>query len=270
MPSFKYRGHNLSYELRGKGKRPVVLLHGLLLNRKMDSQLADELAERGNRVILLDLLGHGDSDRPRDLSKYSMSIYGEEVIALLDHLKIDEAVIGGTSLGANTTLEAACAAPERVRGLILEMPVLDNALLACALIFTPALVALTFGAPLAKAVAAVASRIPRGSHTVVDMALDSFSQDPRPASAMLQGLFFGRVAPPSEQRRQIEAPAIIIGHPRDVIHPFSDSQMLARELPRGRLIEADSVVELRFRPKRLTNEIAGFLNECWRQTRSST
>ena len=54
------------------------------------------------------------------------------MIGLLDHLKIDEAVIGGTSLGANTALTVARMAPERVRAMMVEMPVLDNALLASA------------------------------------------------------------------------------------------------------------------------------------------
>ena len=81
--------------------------------------------------------------------RYSMPTSARQVVALLDHLEIDEAVIGGTSLGANTTLEVASLAPTRVRGMVIEMPVLDNALLACALAFTPLLIGLTFGEPIA-------------------------------------------------------------------------------------------------------------------------
>ena len=51
----------------------------------------------------------------------------------MDHLEIEEAVVMGTSLGANTALEIASAAPERLRGMVIEMPVLDNALLWSAL-----------------------------------------------------------------------------------------------------------------------------------------
>ena len=105
----------------------------------MHEPLAHDLAARGNRVVTLDLLGHGKSDRPRDMWRYSMSFFGEQVIALLDELGIDEAVVMGTSLGANTTLEVASLAPERLRGMVIEMPVLDNALLACAVAFTPLL-----------------------------------------------------------------------------------------------------------------------------------
>src|SRR5690349_24762069 len=114
MSYFEHQGHRLAYTIHGDGPRTCVLLHGLLLSQKMHRPLARALARRGNRVITLDLLGHGLSDRPRDMAEYSMPRYGEQVIALLDHLGIDEAVLAGTSLGANTTLEAAVLAPERV------------------------------------------------------------------------------------------------------------------------------------------------------------
>ena len=58
---------------------------------------------------------------------------------------------------------------------------------------------------------------------------------------------------------------LVIGHYRDPIHPFSDSDMLVRELRHGRLIEANSILELRLAPDRLTGEIARFLDECWRR-----
>src|SRR5439155_3257603 len=144
VPSCTYHGHRLAYSQHGSGSRPVILLHGLLLSQRMHLPLAEDLAARGNRVITLDLLGHGASDRPRDMWRYSMSFFGEQVVALLDELGIDEAVVMGTSLGANTTLEVASLAPERLRGMVIEMPVLDNALLSCALAFTPLLVSLTF------------------------------------------------------------------------------------------------------------------------------
>jgi pimeloyl-ACP methyl ester carboxylesterase len=80
---------------------------------------------------------------------------------------------------------------------------------------------------------------------------------------VLQGLFFGRIAPHRSERRTFEAPALVIGHPRDPVHPFSDADMLAAELPNGRLLNADSIVELRTKPERLTEEIAAFVDACW-------
>ena len=99
--TFKLGGHRLAYTSYGEGPRVTVLLHGLLLSQRMHAELAQALAERGNRVITLDLLGHGASDRPRDMWRYSMTSSAPRSIALLDHLEVDEAVVLGTSLGAN-------------------------------------------------------------------------------------------------------------------------------------------------------------------------
>src|SRR5205085_3533759 len=155
--------------------------------------------------------------------------------------------------------------PARLRGMVLEMPVLDNALLACALTFTPLMVALTFGEPISRRVAAVAGHVPRALGHYPNIFLDWVSQDPAPSAAVLQGLFFGRTAPPRTERSKIETRSLVIGHPRDPLHPFSDSDMLVRELRNGRLLEANSILEMRLAPARLTDEIARFLDECWRE-----
>ena len=261
---FDLDGHRLVYDEYGSGPRVVVLLPGLLFSRKMHRPLAETLSERGHRVLCLDLLGHGDSDRPPEMVNYSMTSFGRQAIALLDHVEVDQAVIGGTSLGANATLEAAAAAPERVRGLLVEMPVLDNALLGCALAFTPLLVGLTFGAPVARVLGQMARWTPRTGSLLPDMMLDWVSQDPKPSASVLQGLFFGRVAPPSEERRALDQETLVIGHYRDPIHPFSDSDMLVRELPNARLVQASSVLELRLTPERLTGEIVQFVERCFK------
>ena len=85
---------------------------------------------------------------------------------------------------------------------------------------------------------------------LVDTVLDWPRSEPEPALAVLQGLFFDRIAPPKSVRRTISAPALVIGHPNDPVHPFADSDELVRELPNARLLEAESIVELRVRPER--------------------
>src|SRR4051794_27202595 len=203
MPFFKHEGQRLAYTSYGEGSRTCVLVHGLLLSQKMHKPLAQDLAARGNRVVTLDLLGHGRSDRPRDMSRYSMSAFGEQVVGLLDHLDVDEAVIAGTSLGANAALEVLSLAPGRVRGAVIEMPVLDNALMGCAIAFTPLMVALTFGEPLMRGIGLVARAVPTKARGLywADVALDMLRQDPAPSGAVLQGLFFGRVAPHRSERK---------------------------------------------------------------------
>jgi pimeloyl-ACP methyl ester carboxylesterase len=181
MPFLECQGQQLAYTEYGGGPaeltadgvrgrtarsapasgRALILLHGLLLSQEMHRPLAEELAARGNRVITLDLLGHGQSDRPRDMWRYSMATSAEQVIALMDHLEIEQAVVMGTSLGANVALELAAQHPQRLRGMVIEMPVLDNGLLWSALTFTPLLVALTFGEPAMKLLSRVTRAVPR-------------------------------------------------------------------------------------------------------------
>jgi pimeloyl-ACP methyl ester carboxylesterase len=264
MAHFLFEGQRLAYTVHGKGPRVTILMPGLLLSQKMQVPLARELAARGNRVITFDPLGHGGSDRPRDMWRYSMSAFGQQAVALLDHLELEEAIVGGTSLGANITLEVASLARKRLRGMILEMPVLDNAIPACAAAFTPLLFALTFGEPLMRVVARGARALPRNRLPfLVELGLDWVAQDPGPSGAALQGIIFGRIAPHRSERRTFDAPALVIGHPRDPVHPFSDADMLAAELPNARLIDANSIIELRLRPARLTAKIAQFVDECW-------
>jgi pimeloyl-ACP methyl ester carboxylesterase len=284
MAHFLYEGQRIAYTEYGGGPaavtkngrrgrtarsataaaRPLILVHGLLLSQEMHRPLARDLAALGNRVITVDLLGHGESERPRDMWRYSMRFFADQIVALMDHLELEQAVVMGTSLGANTALEIAASAPERLRGMVIEMPVLDNALLSSALAFTPVLVALTFGEPVMKLVARGTRLIPRRALPHYgNVLLDTIRQEPGPGAAVLQGLFFGRVAPHRTERRTFQTPALVIGHRRDPVHPFSDAGQLAEELPNARLLEANSLVELRLSPERLTNEIAAFLDEVW-------
>ena len=266
MAFFRYEEHKLAYTIHGRGPRTTVLLPGLLLSQKMQTPLAGDLASHGNRVITFDFLGHGASDRPQEMGHYSMPEFARQAVALLDHLELEQAVVGGTSLGANVTLEVAALAPERLRGMIIEMPVLDKAIPACAVAFTPLLFALTFGEPVMKALAFGARRVPRQVVPFLgELVLDWVSQEPGPSGAVLQGILFGRTAPERAVRQTFEAPALVIGHPRDPMHPFSDADMLAAELPNARLIDANSIVELRVSPERLTRKIAAFVMDCWEE-----
>ena len=268
MAHFTYGGQRLAYTVHGKGPRVTVLTPGLLMSQKMQTPLARSLARRGNRVVTLDPLGHGASDRPRQMWRYSIGEFAKQTVALLDHLDVDQAVVGGTSLGANLSLELAATHPERVRGLIIEMPALDNAIPACGAAFTPLLFALTFGEPVMKLVARAARLVPRERVPFgLEIGLDWLGQDPGPSGAVLQGILFGRTAPDHTIRKSLETPALVIGHPRDPVHPFSDADMLAGELPNAKLIDANSIVELRLRPKRLTAKIADFLDDTWREER---
>jgi pimeloyl-ACP methyl ester carboxylesterase len=259
---FLYEGQRIEYDSYGAGERVVILVHGLLMNRRMYSRLGPTLAERGNRAICVDLLGHGRSDRPEDLRLYSMPLFARQVAGLIDHLGLESAVVGGTSLGANVALELATREPDRVRGLFIEMPVLDNALLGVVATFAPVMLGLRIGMPAFEIASRVTSLIPR-TNFLIDIGLDWVRQRPGPSLAVLEGLLLGETAPHREDRQGIEQPTLIVGHTRDPLHPLSDSGMLAEELANATLVEANSIVEWRLKPQRLDAELAAFLESLW-------
>lgn len=267
MPSFGHDGFRIAFEQRGRRRgaadRPFVLVHGLLFGRTHHLRLAEALAARGNRVILIDLLGHGESDKPGHSRYYSMEIFGDQVIGLLDHLDIPEAIVGGTSLGANVTLEVAHKAPGRVKGMFLEMPVLEHAAPAAAILFLPLTIAYAEAAVPFRWFANVMRRVPRGLTLYWDVLLEVLSREPGPSAAILHGLLTGRLAPHPNDREKIEVPALIMGHMRDILHPISDAESLHRRLQGSELMQANSFFELRFAPNRLSDRIADFADEVW-------
>ncbi len=80
-------------------------------------------------------------------------------------------------------------------------------------------------------------------------------------------MFFGRVAPSSRQRRAIAAPALVVGHPADPIHPAADAAMLAEEMPNATFVQARNILEWRATPARLNQAAAEFALACWKTPR---
>lgn len=264
LGTFTWHDYTLSYEIRGTGDKPVVLVHGLLTPSWINGEIARRLAERGYKVILFDLLGHGRSDKPLHASAHRLEYAGQQVVALLDHLGIDRAVVGGMSLGANVALEVAARAPERVEALICEMPVLERGAPGVMLTLLPLLVLVRYGGRAWSALVKIAERVPRGSHEALNAILDT-GGDARAMAAVLHGYASGPTCPPSDERKAITAPALIIGHSRDWMHPFNDAHALSAELPDTTFLTASSIFELRARPDRLTAEIIAFLERLWPQ-----
>ena len=200
----------------------------------MQQPLARVLAAEGLHVVTLDPLGHGRSDRPADPQAYSVTAFAEQVVALLDHLGAPQAVVGGISLGANVALETAAIAPDRVRGLILEAPILDNGVEAGILTFGPLLLTARFLPLAVTALRRVTRPVPRGIVPFwAGIALDTCDQRPAAVAALLHGLFFGRAAPSARERRRIDVPALVVGHPLDPMRPLADAEMLAERAAPG-------------------------------------
>jgi len=111
MDILKVNNINLAYNDCGQGPA-ILLIHGFPLNRKMWQAQVQPLAGAGYRVITPDLRGFGDSEVPVD--GYSMDGFADDLIALLDALKIERAVVGGMSMGGYILLDLLERYPERV------------------------------------------------------------------------------------------------------------------------------------------------------------
>ena len=258
-----YGRYQLAYEVYGSGDRVLVWLHGLLLDANLSRGLARRLAAQGNRVVLLDLLGHGRSEKPRHAGPHRMDLYAEQVLCLLDELGVDQVVLGGVSLGTNVSLLTTARAPERVRGLILEMPVLESAVPAAALAFLPLLLEVHYARAPLRWVSRAASRLPPSKFGPLGSFISAAASGPDEIAAVLHGILVGPIAPTVEQRQAITAPALVLGHRIDLIHSFTDAKRLARQLPDARLIRTRTFAELWVRPARLTAEISEFLDRVW-------
>ena len=105
-------GTMTAYSDRGNGL-PLVLIHGFPLCRKMWRPQAEALARRGCRVITPDLRGFGESVIPSS-GTAGMDLYANDIVALLDHLGIDKAAIGGMSMGGYVLLNLLERYPDRV------------------------------------------------------------------------------------------------------------------------------------------------------------
>lgn len=259
--SFKHEGYTLAYEVHGpESGIPVLLLHGILLDAAVNRDLAGPLVDAGFRVILLDLLGHGRSDRA-EAAELRNDFFAEQAIACLDDLKLQQAVIGGISLGAIVALQIAVTAPRRVKALLLEMPVMEASTPFAAILLSPLIFATNYFAWAYRPVANLLRRLPRPRSGIYESALNAAAQDPEAIRAILHGVLVGPVVPPRRLRRKIEAPTLVIGHTGDWLHNLEDAKALAEELPNARLLTAKSILELRTRPERLMPEILTFLRE---------
>jgi pimeloyl-ACP methyl ester carboxylesterase len=121
MPSFHNGAVEIAFSDDGEGE-PIILVHGFASSKNVNwvyPGWVSELKKNGRRVIALDLRGHGDSSKLYEPEQYGIEIMAGDVIALMDHLKIERADIMGYSLGSRITAVLARSRPQRLRSAIL-------------------------------------------------------------------------------------------------------------------------------------------------------
>ncbi len=111
----RVRGIDLYYEVRGKGKRWLVFVNGLLADTTSWSQVVHRFTQH-YRVLLYDCRGQGRSQKPDGI--YHLEEHEKDLVALMDFLDIDKASLVGLSSGGAVSLRVACHLPDRVEKVV--------------------------------------------------------------------------------------------------------------------------------------------------------
>lgn len=114
-------GVKLAYRVLGDGPRTVILVHGWMVSSRVWDDLIAALDLSGIRLVVPDLRGAGDSDKPA--SGYTIERYGRDILGLADDLDARSFVLVGHSMGGTISQWIAAHAPARVDGMLLYCPV---------------------------------------------------------------------------------------------------------------------------------------------------
>ncbi|HEV2369838.1 MAG TPA: alpha/beta fold hydrolase [Acidimicrobiales bacterium] len=260
MPEVANGPLKLWYAERGAPSgQPVVLLHGLFFSRRLFERLARRLP--GHRMLMLDLRGHGRSSRPTDEGSYTWRLMASDVVALLDALGIERAVVGGLSLGANVTLAVATEASERLSGAIVEMPVLEGGRPVAERVFPAVASILEASAAVMRPVGRAAQPFRRTRSPELGALGDFLSLEPTAGAAMLRGLHsdIDTVLEGPQALARANVPTMVIAHRHDPLHPLDDARKLVETVSDSELVVMFSQADLRLRPDRYAVVVGDFL-----------
>jgi pimeloyl-ACP methyl ester carboxylesterase len=202
------------------------------------------LERSGHRVVSYDARGHGQSDPPPDPDAFGYEELTADLLAVLDRLEIERAVLAGASMGAQTVLRLALEAPERVGGLVVITPAYDpeNNDDPERLARWDALADGLRSGGIEGFIAAYGEpRVPEGwRDTVLRVIRQRLAQHEHPEAvadalrAVPRSRPFGTV----EELRAIEAPAIVVASSDEVDpgHPEQIGEAYAAAIPGARLV----------------------------------
>ncbi|MCL5999542.1 MAG: alpha/beta hydrolase [Chloroflexi bacterium] len=106
---------------------PFIFAHGLTANRAHSRRQLASLADQ-RRVVIYDQRGHAESSPANDPAYYQLDRMAGDMAAVMDHFGIEQAAVGGESMGAATSLRFALKWPNRVSALVLCLPALGDTL----------------------------------------------------------------------------------------------------------------------------------------------
>lgn len=256
-------GFEIAFTETGKGC-PVVFLHGYPFDKSMWSEQLDAIGAAGFRAIAPDLRGLGETKSSSEIA--TMDDMARDAAALLDHLRVEKAVICGLSMGGYVALEFMHLFPARVLGLVLAgtrapadneqekagreqqvQTMLRAGMVPISIATLPKLLAQQTLAERPDVVKRVRSMITRS--------------DPKGAAAAQRGMAARRDY--SEDLPKIEVPTLIIVGREDSIRPVADAEFMHRGIHGSRLeiIEDAAHMTNIEQPERFNHALLGFLKQ---------
>jgi pimeloyl-ACP methyl ester carboxylesterase len=234
MPLFSRHGIEFHYREVGGGT-PFVFQHGL--GGDTSQPLGIFQPPPGFRLLTMDCRGHGETRPLGDMEKISIAAFADDVVALLDHLGVRRAVVGGISMGSAVALNIALRYPQRVLGLVLSRAAwLDEPLQSNVRIYTGlARLIRQYGAQRAAEVFRESEdyrSVRRVSPDTADSLLRQF-QNARIEETIVK---LERIAVDAPCRsldplKAIAVPTLVLASRQDPIHPYTYGEILARTIP---------------------------------------
>ena len=246
MPFFRHENIDFYYEDYGSGPA-FVFSHGLGNNLAQVRELMGDLP--GVRVILYDNRGHGRTSGIGDPARLTFPVMAEDMAALLDHLALPTAAVGGVSMGAGISMAFCLKNPDRTKALVLGRPAWLN---------SPEPPNLTILQMIADLVEKYGPE-PAVEHFRSSARYADFERVAPETAKTLVASFTNRGAeatistyryiPASvpfhswEELRSIRAPALVLANRNDPIHPFEYAEQLCSALPQATCREIPSKAE---------------------------
>ena len=247
-------------------KNAVVLLHGITGSIYDWRHLLKPLAE-GRRVIALDLLGAGESDKPAEVD-YSLRAQARRVRGVLDALGVEKATLVGNSYGGGVALVFAQDWPERLDRLVLINSICykDHVPSFLPLSKMPGAAGAAQAIPLGRSAGWIVKAISPTVRRLSDVEVDTYIAEIGPWDrrrsmiASLRAIDPGDIREFEQRIRSIHTPTLLLWGRFDQTVPIDLGRRLARELPNAKLVELDAGhVPNQEAPKQVLEELRKFL-----------
>jgi pimeloyl-ACP methyl ester carboxylesterase len=260
--SFQVSSGGLELMVETFGDGPwLVFAHGLTGNRHGTRRQFASLADR-YRIVIYDQRGHGDSTPVTDPAMYTLERMAGDMTAVMDALGIEQAIVGGESMGAATTLRFAMRWPQRVRALLLTGPAFGDAPNpADDQIINMGHEIRTFG--MAGYLQRSAERLRQQGASAEVIAIIAEMQsvhDPVSLATACETCIRWTI-PDLDQAAELDVPACVIAWPNDTLHPFELAEQVVATLPNARLATLTSLAVLFAQPGEVGRIYDEFLKE---------